>query len=81
MATPQLFEVYDLAFGALSGAGASPANAEAVALSMRAAEADGIRHVGLAYPPIYFEHLICGKRIGPKGPACRAAVKSKSQPR
>jgi (2R)-3-sulfolactate dehydrogenase (NADP+) len=56
-----LEEIYQLSLAALSGAGASPTQAEPVADSVREAEAEGIRNVGLGYLPIYCEHLICGK--------------------
>jgi len=53
--------VYDLSSAALEGSGAIPAQAGPVAESVREAEAEGIRNVGLGYLPIYCEHLICGK--------------------
>src|SRR5215469_16814396 len=56
-----LDEVYVLSLAALRGSGASREQAEPVAASVREAEAEGIRNVGLAYLPIYCEHLLCGK--------------------
>ena len=63
-----LQEVYDLSLAALSGSGASPQQAEPVADSVREAEAEGIRNVGLGYLPIYCEHLLCGKIKGKAEP-------------
>lgn len=59
-----LDEVLDLSLDALIGCGASPENAVPVAESIRDAEADGIRNVGLNYLPHYCEHLRCGKVDG-----------------
>ena len=56
--------IYELSLAALRGAGASPAQAAPVADSIREAEAEGIRNVGLGYLPIYCEHLLCGKVKG-----------------
>jgi (2R)-3-sulfolactate dehydrogenase (NADP+) len=56
--------VYDLSHAALTGSGAIPAQAGPVAESVREAEAEGIRNVGLGYLPIYCEHLRCGKVKG-----------------
>ena len=61
-------EVFDLAKAALMGVGTSAPNAASVAQSMRAAEADGIRNVGLAYLPLYCEHVLCGKIDGAAEP-------------
>ena len=44
--------VYDLSSAALEGSGAIPAQAAPVAESVREAEAEGIRNVGLGYLPI-----------------------------
>ena len=59
-----LEEVYQLSLDALTGCGASRANAKPVAKSIQDAEADGIRNVGLAYLSHYCEHLKCGKVDG-----------------
>ncbi len=59
-----LDEVFKLSLNALIGCGASEANANPVAESVRDAEADGIRNVGLNYLPHYCEHLKCGKVDG-----------------
>lgn len=50
-----------LAHAALRNAGASEEAAASVAHSIMAAERDGIASHGLAYVPIYCEHLRCGK--------------------
>ncbi len=63
-----LAEVYDLSLAALRGSGASRAQAEPTADSVREAEAEGIRNVGLGYLPIYCEHLRCGKVKGDAEP-------------
>lgn len=60
--------VYDLSQAALEGSGAIPAQAGPVAESVREAEAEGIRNVGLGYLPIYCEHLRCGKVKGDARP-------------
>jgi len=64
-----LEEIYDLGLTALRGSGASQAQAAPVADSVREAEAEGIRNVGLGYLPIYCEHLICGKVKGDAEPS------------
>ncbi len=46
------------------GAGASELQAAATARSIRDAEADGIRNVGLGYLPVYASHVACGKVRG-----------------
>jgi (2R)-3-sulfolactate dehydrogenase (NADP+) len=60
--------IYDLSYAALEGSGAIPAQAGPVAESVREAEAEGIRNVGLGYLPIYCEHLVCGKVKGDARP-------------
>lgn len=60
----KLDDVLQLSFDALVSCGASSANAMPVAESIRDAEADGIRNVGLNYLSHYCEHLICGKVDG-----------------
>jgi (2R)-3-sulfolactate dehydrogenase (NADP+) len=59
-----LDQVEALSYRALTGSGASSAQADPTARSIRDAEADGIRDVGLAYLPTYCEHLRCGKVVG-----------------
>jgi (2R)-3-sulfolactate dehydrogenase (NADP+) len=59
-----LDEVEALSHRLLSAAGASAAQATPTARSIRDAEADGIRTVGLAYLPTYCEHVACGKVVG-----------------
>jgi (2R)-3-sulfolactate dehydrogenase (NADP+) len=56
-----LAEVEELSARALRGAGATAAQAGPLARAVAAAERDGIRSHGLAYVPIYCEHLRCGK--------------------
>ncbi len=58
----------------LVASGASASQAGATARSIRDAEADGIRNVGLAYLPTYCNHVACGKVDG-------HAVPVVSQPR
>lgn len=62
--TLTLDEVEALSYRALTAAGASAAQAGPTAGSIRDAEADGIRTVGLAYLPTYCDHLVCGKVVG-----------------
>lgn len=64
-----LDEVEALAFEALAARGAGPAQTRAVAASIRRAEADGIRSVGLGYLPVYLAHLGTGKVDGRAIPA------------
>lgn len=59
-----LAAVEHLCLRALMAAGASEANAAAVARSTMLAERDGIRSHGLLYVPIYAEHVRCGKVDG-----------------
>ena len=62
--TLTLDEVEEFSYRALTAAGASSAQAGPTARSIRDAEADGIRTVGLAYLPTYCEHVACGKVVG-----------------
>jgi (2R)-3-sulfolactate dehydrogenase (NADP+) len=64
MARFTLTDIEDLAFTALTRSGASVAQARPVAVSVRRAEADGIRSVGLGYLPTYLGHLPTGKVDG-----------------
>lgn len=64
MAQLTLDQVYDLAYEALVRCGASADQAAPAAQSVRDAEAEGIRNVGLNYLPIYLGHLRHGKLDG-----------------
>ena len=59
-----LDEVLDVATRMLLASGASPLQTDATARSIRDAEADGIRTVGLSYLPTYCDHVACGKVVG-----------------
>lgn len=67
--TLSLAEIEDLAFRALVAAGTSEANARPLAVATAATEADGVASHGLAYIPIYCEHVQCGKVDGRAEPA------------
>ena len=62
--TLTLDEIEALAFEALIRAGATEANARPLARATADTEADGVASHGLAYIPIYCEHLACGKVDG-----------------
>ncbi len=62
--TLSLAEIEDLSLHALVAAGTSVENARPLAVATAATEADGISSHGLAYIPIYCEHVICGKVDG-----------------
>jgi (2R)-3-sulfolactate dehydrogenase (NADP+) len=62
--TLTLDEVEALSYRVLTASGASSAQAGPTARSIRDAESDGIRTVGLGYLPTYCEHVACGKVIG-----------------
>ncbi len=62
--TLSLTAVEDLAFRALVAAGTTPENARPLAVATAATEADGVASHGLAYIPIYCEHVQCGKVDG-----------------
>lgn len=64
MNTLTLDQVEQLSHRMLVASGASPLQAGATARSIRDAEAEGIRTVGLTYLPTYCDHLACGKVIG-----------------
>ena len=66
--TLSLTEIEDLAFRALVAAGTSEANARPLAIATAATEADGVASHGLAYIPIYCEHVQCGKVDGTAQP-------------
>jgi (2R)-3-sulfolactate dehydrogenase (NADP+) len=72
-----LAAVEDLAFDALARAGAAAHQARPVAQSIRRAEADGTRAIGLGTLPMYLGHLRAGRidgRARPVVAAPRAAV-------
>jgi len=66
--TLTLAEIETLAYDALIAAGTSPENARPLALATAATEADGIASHGLAYIPVYCEHVRCGKVDGRANP-------------
>ncbi|NSY39878.1 Ldh family oxidoreductase [Leisingera sp. ANG59] len=66
--TMSLAEIEDLSFRALVAAGTSEANARPLAVATAATEADGVASHGLAYIPIYAEHVQCGKVDGQAAP-------------
>ena len=72
--TLTLDEVLDITARMLRASGASPLQTGATAHSIRDAEADGIRTVGLSYLPTYCDHVACGKVVGD-------AVPTVTQPR
>lgn len=72
--TLALADVYELSLAALTGSGASQLQAVPVARSVGDAEAEDLRNVGLAYLPIYCEHLRCGKIDGHAVPTMRQAA-------
>lgn len=59
-----LAEIEDLAFRALTAVGTSEAAARPLAVATAQTEADGVASHGLAYIPIYCEHVQCGKVDG-----------------
>jgi (2R)-3-sulfolactate dehydrogenase (NADP+) len=74
MATTEILslaEIEDLAYRALVNAGTSEANARPLAVATAITEADGISSHGLAYIPIYAEHVKCGKVDGQAQPERR----------
>ena len=68
MPSQTLDQIYELAYAALTGSGASHLQADPTARSIADAEAEGIRNVGLAYLPTYCEHLRVGKVNGRANP-------------
>ena len=66
--TLSLAEIEDLSFRALVAAGTTPENARPLAAATAATEADGVSSHGLAYIPIYAEHVRCGKVDGTARP-------------
>ena len=69
MPTLTLDAVEALTFRMLTASGASQLQATATARSIRDAEADGIRTIGLSYLPTYCDHVACGKVVGDAVPA------------
>lgn len=63
-----LSDIEDLAFRALVKAGTSEQNARPLAVATAMTEADGIASHGLAYIPIYAQHVRCGKVDGQATP-------------
>ena len=72
--TLSLKAIEQLAFDALTAVGTTPDNARYLAQATADTEADGVASHGLAYIPIYCEHVQCGKVDG-------AAQVRVSQPR
>lgn len=71
MPTLFLHAIEHLAAGALRGAGVAKDAAASVARSIRRAEADGIRLVGLGYLPTYLVHVRGGRVLGYAVPMVR----------
>ncbi|WP_170358331.1 Ldh family oxidoreductase [Ruegeria arenilitoris] len=70
--TLSLAEIEDLSLRALMAAGTSEDNARPLAVATAATEADGVASHGLAYIPIYCEHVQCGKVDGRAQPVMSA---------
>ncbi|MEX0344789.1 MAG: Ldh family oxidoreductase [Rhizobiaceae bacterium] len=68
MVTMTLDEIEELSFRALVAAGTSHGNARPLAAATAQTEADGVASHGLAYIPIYCEHVQCGKVDGQATP-------------
>ena len=66
--TLTLRQIEDIAFDALVAVGTSEENARPLAVATAATEADGVASHGLAYIPIYCEHVLCGKVDGKAKP-------------
>ncbi len=66
-----LAEVEDLAFQVALACGANRDNARSLAASITAAEADGMRNVGLAHLPDYCDGLLAGRIDGQGCPVIR----------
>ncbi|NRA99193.1 MAG: Ldh family oxidoreductase [Rhodobacteraceae bacterium] len=66
--TLSLAEIEDISFRALVAAGTTEQNARPLAVATAATEADGVASHGLAYIPIYCEHVGCGKVDGAARP-------------
>ncbi|MEM6666496.1 MAG: Ldh family oxidoreductase [Pseudomonadota bacterium] len=74
--TLSLDEIKDLSFRALVAAGTLESSARPLAVATAATEADGIASHGLAYIPIYCEHVRCGKVDGAAVPVLEKAAPS-----
>jgi (2R)-3-sulfolactate dehydrogenase (NADP+) len=68
-----LDEIESVTAAAMTRCGATRCQTDPTARSIRDAEAEGIRNVGLGYLPIYCSHLLCGKVIGDAVPAVHPA--------
>lgn len=68
MKTLTLDDIEALSMRALLAAGTSEENARPLAAATAATEADGVASHGLAYIPIYCEHVQCGKVDGQAKP-------------
>jgi len=66
--TLSLSEIEDLSYRALVAVGTSEENARPLAIATATTEADGVASHGLAYIPIYCEHVQCGKVDGQAKP-------------
>ena len=64
-----LDEVFTLSKAAVLACGATEVNAISLARSIREAEAEGIRNVGLRFLPYYCDHLLQGAIVGDAVPA------------
>ena len=62
--TLSLAEIDEMAYRALVAVGTGDVHARALAVATAATEADGVASHGLAYIPIYCEHVTCGKVDG-----------------
>ncbi|MEM8822332.1 MAG: Ldh family oxidoreductase [Pseudomonadota bacterium] len=62
--TLSIAAIEDLALDALTAAGTAPENARPLAQATAVTEAMGVASHGLAYVPIYCEHVRCGKVVG-----------------
>ncbi len=71
--TLSLAEIEELSFKALVAVGTSADNARPLAIATAATEADGVASHGLAYIPIYAEHVQCGKVDGQAVPKLEVA--------
>ena len=67
--TLSLSQIEDLSMEALVKAGTTPENATSLAKATAETEADGVASHGLAYIPIYCEHVQCGKVDGQAKPS------------
>ncbi len=74
--TLSLADIEDLSLRALVAAGTSLENARPLAVATAATEADGISSHGLAYIPIYCEHVQCGKVDGQAVPQLKTTAPS-----